>query len=102
MMQGQLNKEELAHQISLWGKELLTARQVYSRLHRLLPARYMETVRRISISQKSGKSRRLALLDPTYLAYLDELNHLGYSILKAKVKWETHLLLYKCKSHKKL
>lgn len=100
MIQGQLDKEQLAHQISHWGQELLRERQVYSRLLHLLPARYSETVKRIRQKESAGKARRLALMDPNYLAYIEELNQLGHRILSTKVEWDTHRLLYRCKAVK--
>jgi hypothetical protein len=96
-----LDREHLTHFISERGQELQTGRQVYSRLLRLLPARYAELVRKIRRTQNAGKARRLALMDAEYLAYLDELNELGHSNLKAKIEWDTHLLLYRCKSSRK-
>ena len=97
MIQSQLDKEQLAHQIAHWGQELLRERQVYSRLQHLLPARYAETVKRIRHTHDAGKARRLALMDPSYLAYIEELNDLGSNILKIKVQWDTHRLLYRAK-----
>lgn len=102
MMQNHLDKEQLAHQISQWGHEVLSKRQIYSRLYRLLPTRYSEIVKRIRRSKNASKASRLALLDPEYLAYIDEITDLGYAILKAKVECDTHLFLYKSKSYKKI
>lgn len=100
MIRNQLDKEQLAHQISLWGQELFRDRQIYLRLVRLLPARYIEAVKRIRQKESAGRARRLALMDPTYLAHIEELNQLGHSILKVKIEWDTHRLLYRCKSAK--
>jgi len=97
MIHSQLDKEQLAHQIAHWGQELLRERQVYSRLLRLLPSRFDEVVKRIRLTEDAGKARRLALMDATYLAYVDELNELGNKVLKVKVQWDTHRLLYRCK-----
>lgn len=97
MIQDSLDKEQLAHQISLWADDVIKGRQVYSRLHRLLPERYVEIVKSLRAKHDAGKARRLALLDPRFLAHLDEVNDLSHSIHKSKVQWDTHLMYFKIK-----
>ncbi len=100
MIEHKLDKEQLAHRISEWGQDLVTGRQIYLRLHKLLPARYKEIVSQIRRVSRSSKATRLALLDDKYLAHIDELCDLGHTLLHTKIQRDTHLMLFKCKSQK--
>lgn len=98
MMRDILNKDSLTHEIGYLGNELIQARQVYSRLQSLLPARFAEIVASLrSPDISASKARRLACLDSRYIAYLDELNQLGHQIVKARIRWETHRMLFQYK-----
>ena len=96
-MHTHLDKEQLSHQLSKWGRELLEQRQVLSRLRHLLPTRFHKAVEAVRRKGPGKNVQRRALLEPTYLAHLEEFNDLSYSVLKTKIEWDTHQMLHKIK-----
>ncbi len=97
MMHTHLNKEQLSHQLSKWGRELLEQRQVLSRLRGLLPQRFHKAVEEVRRKGIRKNIQRRALLEPTYLAHLDEFNQLNYEVLRTKIEWDTHRMLHQIK-----
>lgn len=93
--------DKIAHSIGEWGEELIEKRQVYSQLHKLLPIRYAECVQKYKEQNYSaGKAQRLALLDSDYIERIEELNELRSSILRLKVDFDTHHLLFQAKKNR--
>lgn len=68
--------------------ELVETRQVLRRLYQLLPRRFSDIEKQYRKEFSGGKSRRLALLDGRYRAYLDEIVEMRYQLERMKVQWD--------------
>ena len=71
--------------------ELVETRQVLRRISRLLPRRLAEIEKQYRKEYSGGKSKRLALLDVRYRAYLDEIVETRYQLEKMRVQWDTQV-----------
>ncbi len=71
--------------------ELVETRQVLRRISRLLPRRLAEIEKQYRKEFSGGKSKRLALLDVRYRAYLDEIVETRYQLEKMRVQWDTQV-----------
>ena len=82
-------REQLRHRICQAGKKQAEARQIARRYRELLSLRLARLAGEYRRSFAAGKAERLALHDPRYLRWLDELTELSFEALKARVEWET-------------
>ena len=74
-------------------------RQLARRLIELLPVRLQELKRDyISRGDATGsKADRLALTDPRYLAFVEELTEIAARGRSARIQYETHSMLFKAR-----
>lgn len=90
-----MTSSQLRYEITQAGRHQADARQVVRRYRELLPVRLGHLVSEYKRQRNSaGKSMRLALKDPRYLAWLDELAELSSEALRARVRWETGRMLW--------
>ena len=84
----------------------LESRQVAKRLGALLPARFQDLRRDHARAAKhrrnadgaaSAAAERLALTDPRYLKYVEELTQVSGQAAEARVQYETHVMLFKAR-----
>lgn len=91
--------ERLTRLISRFAETSLETRQIAKRLSGLLPARFGELKRehgrRGGVS--AGRAERLALTDPRYVTYLEELSSIAGAAAEARVQYETHTMLFKAR-----
>ncbi len=90
--------ERLTRLISRFAAAALETRQVAKRLNGLLPSRFGELKREHARRTRSaGVAERLALTDPRYVAYLEELSSIAGGAAEARVQYETHSMLYQAR-----
>lgn len=90
--------ERLTRLISRFAEAALETRQVAKRLNGLLPSRFRELKREHARQSRSaGVAERLALTDPRYVTYLEELSGIAGTAAEARVQYETHAMLYKAR-----
>lgn len=94
----QVVNERLTRLISRFAEAAMETRQVAKRLNGLLPARFSELKREHARQTRSaGVAERMALTDPRYVSYLEELSSIAFSAAEARVQYETHAMLYKAR-----
>ncbi len=84
--------ERLHRLIRTYAGSAQEARQVARRLGDLLPLR-LRDIRR----EKAGSAERHALVDPRYVAILEELNDVSGQALAARIQYETHTMLFQAR-----
>lgn len=90
--------DKLTRLISRFAAAAMETRQVAKRLNGLLPARFGELKREHARrSRSAGVAERLALTDPRYVSFLEELSSIAGSAAEARVQYETHSMLYKAR-----
>lgn len=90
--------ERLTRLISRFAEAAMETRQVAKRLNGLLPTRFGALKREHArASRSAGVAERLALTDPRYVEYLEELSTIAGSAAEARVQYETHAMLYKAR-----
>lgn len=88
-------KHKLRWVISEQGRFAIEFRQVHRRMRELIPQRLQQLVTEYrQREQRIARARRLALLDPRYLSYIDQLVDIGARAQLAKIQHETHLMYY--------
>ena len=90
-----MRKNILKHKIASAGQKQLEARQIAQRLQELLPSRLADIARSRRGNSSVAKSTLLALQDPNYLAYLDELVEVNRQAREHRILWETRSMLLK-------
>ena len=89
-----MSREELVYEISRCGQGLMELKQVKKSLHKLLPTRFAQIAKNYRQNNKATKAARLALVDPQYLSYVEELAHISLLHQQARIRWETYQLFY--------
>ena len=90
-----MESNQLRYEITQAGRHQADARQVVRRHRELLPVRLGQLVSEYRKQRNSaGKSMRLALKDPRYLAWVEELAELSSEAVRARVRWETGRMLW--------
>ena len=90
-----MRKNILRHKIATAGQKQLEAKQIAQRLQELLPSRLAEIARNKRDNCSVAKSNRIALQDPCYLGYLDELVEVNRQARQHRILWETRSMLLK-------
>jgi hypothetical protein len=86
--------DHLSHQITAWSRKAVEAEQVARRLKQLLPQRLKLIHGRLRKQFGYTKALRQALVDQSYRIYIEELVEIRHEALHAKIRRETHLMLY--------
>lgn len=90
-----MRKAILKHKIVVAGQKRLEAKQIAQRLQDLLPSRLADIARHKRGNYSLAKANRMALQDPSYIAYLDELVEVNRQALEHRILWETRSMLLK-------
>lgn len=85
--------ELLKSKIVSAGKEYYETRQISKRLKELLPKHLKVITLGYRKMHKASKAERLALKDPTYVSFLNEIVTMNNLSLESKILWETRLML---------
>lgn len=86
--------DHLIQNIRRFGQESREARQVYRRLHQLLPDRIYLIAKSKGGSYPSGaKNMRLALASEEIHQLINEIVEVGANSLEARIQFETHMML---------
>ena len=83
---------ELIRTIQESASQARDARQVKRRLRSVLPARLQDLTRRGDSTV--ARAQRVALTDPRYQSYLEEIAEIGHQSLASRVNYETHMMLH--------
>ncbi|MCB9228417.1 MAG: hypothetical protein H6618_02305 [Deltaproteobacteria bacterium] len=87
--------ERLQHEISAAAQRQADIRQLACRYKELLPDRLKQlTAEYRRQRHPAGKATRMALKDPRYLKWLDELAELSSEALKTRIRWEHLRMLW--------
>lgn len=94
-----LTDQRLHSLIGRYAAEAVDAKQISRRLRALLEARLKELIRAHATSAGCTQARaeRLALVDPRYLNYVNELVLLSGQAARARIQYETHLMLHQAR-----
>lgn len=87
-------RAHMRHRISVLGQRQAEINQVVRRCQELLPARLAHLTKEYRRSHRAGKAGRLALRDPRYLAWLDELAEISFEALRVRIEWETSRMIW--------
>lgn len=93
-------KEQLITSIVSYGKKVVEANQIASRLKKLLPNRLKEIMNKYQNSSSVSKASRLALCDRDYKKYVLEYLEIKEQAYKNRVLWETHKMYFYMKKYK--
>ena len=85
--------EVLKSKIAAAGKKYYEARQISKRLEELLPSQLRTITRQYRKKFKAGKAERLALKDPEYVSFLNQVATMNNLSLESRVLWETRSML---------
>ncbi len=88
------SKEKLVQEISVYGRRSAEARQVYSRLYKLLPERLSEIKRNYKGEFSASKASRLALCDKKYKEHIREYLDIKEESQRDRIQWETHRMYF--------
>jgi len=87
-------QEILGREISRHASAAIAARQVCSRLNKLLPVRLKALQKKhAAIADSAGDALRMALNDKEYISLIDELVDITKSASEARIQYETHMML---------
>ncbi|MEZ4740904.1 MAG: hypothetical protein R3B45_00395 [Bdellovibrionota bacterium] len=75
-----------------FGAKASHAKQVSSRLKKVLPIRLKDIERRYRTKQKPGRAARLALADRDYEKLIHELVEVNAEAFRSRILWEMHCL----------
>ena len=94
--------EELLQRIHAFAADAQAARQLVTRLRRLLPDRLRELTRELRLVAKAAgegaaHAERLALTDPRYDTFVAELMEMTGRAAAARVEYETHVMLHQAR-----
>ena len=92
-----LSHDQLVNSIKLYAKQALAARQVVSRLERLLPMHLRHIKNGYTGRYKGAKAERMALVDESYQAMVEQYMRLLHDAMEARMQWETHMMLLDCR-----
>lgn len=88
----QLSHEMLVKRIARNAGVSLECRQVAKRLRELLPTR-LQTLKERYRDLTAARAQRQSLVDPDFVAHVEELVTMRHNALEARVQYETHVML---------
>jgi len=93
--------ERLLAVIRAFGSRAAEHRQVARRLRALLPERLKSLHRAhrgaADSESSSARAERHTLIDPTWLAHVEEVVAMSHSATLARIEYETHMMLFEAR-----